>query len=74
MLINCAFDLAKIYDFTITIINSRTKDEILSLSFNKVQGSDFNSNKESGNQALRKITEYVKNDFLPKSLEILLSL
>ena len=53
-------------DITISIINARNGSEIMQKSFNKIQGSDFNSNKEAANQALQKISKIISNDFLPE--------
>ena len=46
-------------DATISISNGETGEEILKKSFNKVQGSDFQSNKEAANQSLKKMSEKI---------------
>ena len=58
-------------DVTITISNGETGEEILKKSFNKVQGSDFQSNKEAANQSLKKMSEKITEDFLPGIIELI---
>ena len=58
-------------DVTITISNGKTGEEILKKSFNKVQGSDFQSNKEAANQSLKKMSEKITEDFLPGIIELI---
>jgi len=58
-------------DVTITISNGETGEEILKKSFNKVQGSDFQSNKEAANQSLKKMSEKITEDFLPEIIELI---
>ena len=58
-------------DITITISNGETGEEILKKSFNKVQGSDFQSNKEAANQSLKKMSEKITEDFLPGIIELI---
>jgi hypothetical protein len=58
-------------DFTISISNGETGEEILKKSFNKVQGSDFQSNKEAANQSLKKISEKITEDLLPEIIELI---
>ena len=56
-------------DITISISSASTGALLLKKSFNKVQGSDFNSNEEAANQSLRKIKELVNSDFLPNIID-----
>jgi len=58
-------------DVTITISNGKTGEEILKKSFNKIQGSDFQSNKEAANQSLKKMAEKITEDFLPGIIELI---
>jgi len=58
-------------DATISISNGETGEEILKKSFNKVQGSDFQSNKEAANQSLKKMSEKITEDFLPEIIELI---
>ena len=53
-------------DANIFVKNTKTGDKILEKSYKKIQGSDFNSNEEAGNQALKKISNKIIEDFLPK--------
>ena len=56
-------------DLTISISYGQSDKEILKKSFNKIQGSDFNSNYEAANQSLKKMSEKIIRDFLPEILE-----
>ena len=58
-------------DVTISISNGETGEEILKKSFNKIQGSDFQSNKEAANQSLKKMSEKITEDFLPEIIELI---
>ena len=58
-------------DATISISNGETGEEILKKSFNKVQGSDFQTNKEAANQSLKKMSEKITEDFLPEIIELI---
>jgi hypothetical protein len=58
-------------DATISISRGATREKIIEKSFNKIQGSDFNSQTESANQALKKLSEKITKEFLPEILEIL---
>ena len=58
-------------DATISISRFATGEKIVEKSFNKIQGSDFNSQMESANQALKKLSEKITKDFFPEILEIL---
>ena len=40
-------------------------------SFNKVQGSDFHSNKEAANQSFKKISEKISENFLPELIDLI---
>ena len=62
----------KVYcDATISISNGVTGEQILEKSFNKVQGSDFHSNKEAANQSLKNMSEKITEDFLPEIIEVI---
>tara|TARA_B100000686_G_scaffold21127_1_gene19297 strand:+ start:169 stop:1482 length:1314 start_codon:yes stop_codon:yes gene_type:complete len=56
-------------DLTISISYGESNKEILKKSFNKIQGSDFNSNQEAANQSLKKMSHKIKEDFLPEILQ-----
>ena len=58
-------------DATISISRLATGEKIVEKSFNKIQGSDFNSQMESANQALKKLSEKITEEFLPEILQIL---
>jgi len=58
-------------DATISISKGATGEKIVDKSFNKIQGSDFNSQTESANQALKKLSNKITKEFLPEILEIL---
>ena len=58
-------------DATISISRGATGEKIIEKSFNKIQGSDFNSQMESANQALKKLSEKITKEFLPEILGIL---
>ena len=58
-------------DATISITNGETGEDILKKSFNKVQGSDFQTNKEAANQSLKKMSEKITEDFLPEIIELI---
>jgi len=58
-------------DATISISRGATGEKIIEKSFNKIQGSDFNSQTESANQALKKLSEKITKEFLPEILGIL---
>ena len=58
-------------DATISISRLATGEKIVEKSFNKIQGSDFNSQMESANQALKKLSEKITKEFLPEILQIL---
>ena len=61
-------------DATISISKGGTGEKLIEKSFNKIQGSDFNSKTESANQALKKLSEKITTEFLPELSEILQSL
>ena len=58
-------------DATISISNGKTGEQIFEKSFNKVQGSDFHSNKEAANQSLKKISEKISENFLPELIDLI---
>ncbi|MBC8255923.1 MAG: LPP20 family lipoprotein [Candidatus Marinimicrobia bacterium] len=58
-------------DATISISKGGTGEKLIEKSFNKIQGSDFNSKTESANQALKKLSEKITIEFLPELSEIL---
>ena len=58
-------------DATISISKGGTGEKLIEKSFNKIQGSDFNSKTESANQALKKLSEKITTEFLPELSEIL---
>ena len=58
-------------DVTISISNGQTGEQIIKKSFNKIQGSDFQSNKEAANQSLKKISEKITEEFLPEIVELI---
>jgi len=58
-------------DITLSIYNGKTGEKILEQSFTKIQGSDFQSNREAANQSLKKISQKIKEDFLPGIIEII---
>ncbi len=58
-------------DATISISKGGTGEKLIEKSFNKIQGSDFNSKTESANQALKKLSEKITVEFLPELSEIL---
>ena len=58
-------------DATISISTGETGEEILKKSFNKIQGSDFQSNKEAANQSFKKMSEKITEDFLPEIIELI---
>jgi len=58
-------------DVTLSISNGETGEKIIEKSFNKIQGSDFSSNWEAANQALKKLSERITEEFLPELSEIL---
>jgi len=58
-------------DATISISRGAGGEKIIEKSFNKIQGSDFNSQTESANQALKKLSEKITKEFLPEILGIL---
>ena len=58
-------------DITISISNGVTGDGLLEKSFNKVQGSDFQSNREAANQSLKKMSDQITADFLPEIIEVI---
>ena len=58
-------------DVTISIGNGETGEQIFEKSFNKVQGSDFHSNKEAANQSLKKISEKIAENFLPELIDLI---
>ena len=58
-------------DVTISIENGETVEQIIEKSFNKVQGSDFHSNKEAANQSLKKISEKIAENFLPELIDLI---
>ena len=61
-------------DMTISILNGKNGQEILSKSFNKIQGSDFQSNREAANHSLKKMSEKITEDFLPEIIDLLQSI
>jgi hypothetical protein len=58
-------------DITISISSGATGEELLEKSFNKVQGSDFQSNREAANQSLKKMSEKIAEDFMPDIIEVI---
>jgi hypothetical protein len=58
-------------DATISISKGEIGEKLIEKSFNKIQGSDFNSQTESANQALKKLSEKITKEFLPEILGIL---
>ena len=58
-------------DATISISKGGIGEKLIEKSFNKIQGSDFNSKTESANQALKKLSEKITTEFLPELAEIL---
>ena len=58
-------------DLTISISNGISGEEIMSKSYNQIQGSDFNSNREAANQSLKKISIKITEDFLPEILSVI---
>ena len=58
-------------DATISISNGESSEMILEKSFNKIQGSSFQSNKEAANQSLKKMSEKITADFLPEIIELI---
>ena len=58
-------------DITISISNGITGEQILEKSFNKVQGSSFQSNKEAANQSLNKMSEKITEEFLSEIVEFI---
>ncbi len=58
-------------DATLSISNGETGEKIIEKSFNKIQGSDFSSNREAANQALKKLSKRITEEFLPELSEIL---
>ena len=58
-------------DITISITNGATGEELLEKSFNRVQGSDFQSNREAANQSLKKISNKITEDFLPGIIDLI---
>ncbi len=64
------YDIFQVFgDITISISSASSGVLLLTKSFNKVQGSDFNSNEEAANQSLKKIKELVNSDFLPQIID-----
>ncbi|MBC8214381.1 MAG: LPP20 family lipoprotein [Candidatus Marinimicrobia bacterium] len=53
-------------DATITIVDTKTGNEVFSKGINKVQGSAFSSNLEAGNSALKKLANQIKKKYLPE--------
>ena len=58
-------------DLTISISNGISGEEIMSKSYNQIQGSDFNSNREAANQSLKKMSIKITEDFLPEILNVI---
>ena len=58
-------------DATISISKGDSGEKLIEKSFNKIQGSDFSSNHESANQALKKLSEKISKEFLPELSKIL---
>ena len=58
-------------DATISVSNGETGEKILDKSFNNIQGSNFQSNQEAGNQSLKKMSEKISEDFLPGIIELI---
>ena len=66
------FEIYQVFgDVTISISNGETGDEILKKSYNKVQGSSFQSNREAAHQSLKKISEQITEDFLPGIIKLI---
>ena len=58
-------------DATISISNGVTGEKILEKSFNRIQGSNFQSNTEAANQSLKKMSEKISIDFLPEIIDLI---
>jgi hypothetical protein len=58
-------------DVTISISNGVTGEKILEKSFNKIQGSSFQSNKDAANQSLKKMSDKITEDFLPEIIVVI---
>ena len=58
-------------DMTIAISKGETGEELLEKSFNHIQGSDFQSNREAANQSLKRMSEKIKKDFLPEIIDLI---
>ncbi len=58
-------------DMTISISIGETGEELLEKSFNKIQGSAFQSNREAANQSLKKMSETIAEEFLPGIVELI---
>ena len=58
-------------DLTIFISKGETGETLLEKSFNKVQGSDFQSNREAANQSLKKMSKKITEEFLPELIDII---
>ena len=50
-------------DMTLTIYNGITKEKIIEKSFNKIQGSAFQSNQEAANNSLKNMSERINKYF-----------
>jgi len=60
-------------DFNITILDSKTTNQIISKSFNIQKEIDYFSFDEASNNALKKISSQIQNEFLPELGEIILN-
>ena len=58
-------------DATISIKDGISGHQIAEKSFNKIQGSDFNSNKEAASQALKKIAQIINREFLNENYNLI---
>ena len=58
-------------DATISIIDTRNGEELLSKGITRVSGSSFDSFNEAGNQALKKLSEQIKKKYLPEITNLL---
>lgn len=66
------FDIYQVFgNLTISISNGNTGEKILEKSFNNIQGSAFQSNKEAANQAIKKMSEKITLDFLPQIKDVI---
>ena len=66
------FEIYQVFgDMTISMSNGKTGEKLLEKSFNNIQGSAFQSNREAANQSIRKISEKITEDFLPEIVDLI---